>query len=41
MRQGAYCTRVGTLPGTDYRVQPHFMDMLNLPAAWQFGRGAG
>jgi membrane-anchored mycosin MYCP len=41
MRQGAYCTRVGTLPGTDYRVQPHFMDMLNLAAAWQFGRGAG
>lgn len=41
MRQGAYCTRVGTLPGTDYRVQPHFMDMLNLPGAWQFGRGAG
>lgn len=41
MRQGAYCTRVGSLPGTDYRVQPHFMDMLNLPAAWQFGRGAG
>jgi membrane-anchored mycosin MYCP len=41
MRQGAYCTRVGTLPSTDYRVQPHFMDMLNLPAAWQFGRGAG
>jgi membrane-anchored mycosin MYCP len=41
MRQGAYCTRVGSLPGTDYRVQPHFMDMLNLPAVWQFGRGAG
>ena len=41
MRQGAYCTRVGTLPGTDYRVQPHYMDMLDLPDAWQFGRGAG
>ena len=41
MRQGAYCTRVATLPDTDYRVQPKFMDMLNLPEAWQFGRGAG
>lgn len=41
MRQGAYCTRVGTMPDTDYRVQPKFMDMLNLPEAWQFGRGAG
>ena len=41
MRQGAYCTRVGTLPGTDYRVQPHFMDMLDVTEAWRFGRGAG
>ncbi|RUP03961.1 MAG: type VII secretion-associated serine protease mycosin [Mycobacterium sp.] len=41
MRQGAYCTRVGTLPGTDYRVQPHFMDMLELAEAWRFGRGSG
>ena len=41
MRQGVYCTRVGTLPGTDYRVQPHFMDMLDLSEAWRFGRGAG
>jgi membrane-anchored mycosin MYCP len=41
MRQGAYCTRVATLPDTDYRVQPKFMDMLNLPEAWQSGRGAG
>jgi membrane-anchored mycosin MYCP len=41
MRQGAYCTRVATLPDTDYRVQPKFMDMLNLPEAWQYGRGAG
>lgn len=41
MRQGAYCTRVGTLPGTDYRVQPHFMDMLDLAEAWRFGRGSG
>lgn len=41
MRQGAYCTRVSTMPDTDYRVQPKYMDMLNLPEAWQFGRGAG
>ncbi|MBN3459466.1 type VII secretion-associated serine protease mycosin [Mycobacterium sp. DSM 3803] len=41
MRQGAYCTRVGTLPNTDYRVQPKYMDMLNLPEAWRWGRGAG
>jgi membrane-anchored mycosin MYCP len=41
MRQGGYCTRVAVLPGTDFRVQPKYMDMLDLPAAWQFGRGAG
>ncbi|MEX3657193.1 S8 family serine peptidase, partial [Mycolicibacterium fortuitum] len=41
MRQGAYCTRVDTLPNTDYRVQPKYMDMLNLPEAWRWGRGAG
>ncbi|WP_241777346.1 S8 family serine peptidase, partial [Mycobacterium intracellulare] len=41
MRQGTYCTRVGTLPGTDYRVQPHFLDMLDVAEAWRFGRGAG
>lgn len=41
MRQGAYCTRVATLPGTDYRVQPKYADMLNLAEAWKFGRGAG
>lgn len=41
MRQGAFCTKVGTLPGTDYRVQPHFLDMLDLGEAWRFGRGAG
>lgn len=41
MTQGAYCPRVGTLPGTDYRVQPRYLDMLNLSEAWQFGRGAG
>lgn len=41
MRQGTYCTRVGTLPGTDYRVQPHLLDMLDVAEAWRFGRGAG
>lgn len=41
MRQGAFCPKVGTLPGTDYRVQPHYMDMLDLAEAWRFGRGAG
>lgn len=29
------------LPGTDFRLQPKYMDMLNLQEAWQFGRGAG
>lgn len=41
LRQGAYCTKVGTMPDTDYRVQPHYMDMLDLAEAWRFGRGAG
>ncbi|WP_275543365.1 S8 family serine peptidase, partial [Mycobacterium avium] len=41
MRQGAFCPKVGTLAGTDYRVQPHYMDMLDLAEAWRFGRGAG
>ena len=41
VRQGAFCTKVGTLPGTDYRVQPHYMDMLDLAEAWRFGRGGG
>ena len=41
MKQGAYCPRVGTLPDTDYRVQPRYLDMMNLADAWQFGRGAG
>lgn len=41
LRQGAYCTKVGTMPGTDYRVQPHYMDMLDVGEAWRFGRGAG
>lgn len=41
MRQSSYCTEVGVLPGTDFRVQPKYMDMLNLPEAWRFGRGGG
>lgn len=41
MKQSSYCTEVGVLPGTDFRVQPGYMDMLNLPEAWRFGRGAG
>src|SRR5574337_174783 len=41
MRQTTYCTEVGVLPGTDFRVQPRYMDMLNLAEAWKFGRGAG
>ncbi|WP_343602697.1 type VII secretion-associated serine protease mycosin [Mycobacterium sp.] len=41
MRQTAYCTEVGVLPDTDFRLQPKYMDMLNLNEAWRFGRGAG
>lgn len=41
MKQNSYCTEVGVLPGTDFRLQPRYMDMLNLQEAWQFGRGAG
>ncbi|OBF02417.1 peptidase S8 [Mycobacterium sp. ACS4054] len=41
MKQNTYCTEVGVLPGTDFRLQPKYMDMLNLQEAWQFGRGAG
>jgi len=41
MKQSSYCTEVGVLPGTDFRVQPKYLDMLNLPEAWRFGRGAG
>lgn len=41
MRQTAYCTEVGVVPGTDFRVQPKYMDMLNLSEAWKFGRGGG
>jgi membrane-anchored mycosin MYCP len=41
MKQSAYCTEVGVVPGTDFRVQPKYMDMLNLSEAWRFGRGGG
>ena len=41
MKQSSYCTEVGVLPGSDFRVQPKYMDMLNLPEAWRFGRGGG
>ncbi|MCV7147630.1 type VII secretion-associated serine protease mycosin [Mycobacterium riyadhense] len=41
MKQNSYCTEVGVIPGTDFRLQPKYMDMLNLPEAWQFGRGEG
>src|ERR1700759_4201355 len=41
MKQSSYCTEVGVLPGTNFKLQPKYMDMLNLQEAWQFGRGAG
>ena len=41
MKQNSYCTEVGVVPGSDFRLQPKYMDMLNLQEAWQFGRGAG
>jgi membrane-anchored mycosin MYCP len=41
MKQNSYCTEVGVLPGTDFQLQPKYMDLLNLSEAWQFGRGAG
>ena len=41
MRQMSYCAEVGVLPGTDFRVQPKFLEMLDLPEAWRFGRGGG
>src|SRR6201995_4258911 len=41
MKQNSYCTEVGVLPGSDFRIQPKYMDMLNLNEAWKFGRGAG
>jgi len=41
MKQTSYCTEVGVVPGTDFRLQPKYMDMLDMSEAWQFGRGAG
>jgi membrane-anchored mycosin MYCP len=41
IKQTYACTEVGVLPDTNFRAQPQYMDMLNLPAAWQFGRGGG
>jgi membrane-anchored mycosin MYCP len=41
MKQTSYCTEVGVLPGTDFRLPPRYMEMLNLQEAWRFGRGAG
>src|ERR1700741_954204 len=41
MKQNSYCIEVGVLPGTNFRLQPKYMEMLNLTEAWQFGRGAG
>src|SRR6201993_5262527 len=41
MKQNSYCTEVGVVPGTDFQLQPKYMEMLNLTEAWQFGRGAG
>lgn len=41
MRQTSYCTKMDVLPGTDFRVPPKYMDLLDLPGAWKFGRGAG
>src|SRR5271163_357502 len=41
MKQNSYCTEVGVSPGSDFRIQPKYMDMLNLSEAWRFGRGAG
>jgi membrane-anchored mycosin MYCP len=41
MRQSSYCTDVGVLPDTNFQTPPKYMGLLNLPAAWQFGRGGG
>jgi membrane-anchored mycosin MYCP len=41
MKQNSYCTEVGVLPGTDFRLPPKYMEMLNLQEAWQFSRGSG
>ncbi|WP_165443173.1 S8 family serine peptidase [Mycobacterium leprae] len=41
MKQYSYCTEVGVLPETDFRLLPKYMDMLNMFDAWEFGRGGG
>lgn len=41
MKQNAYCAEVSVLPGTDFKLQPKYMDMLNIAEAWKFSRGAG
>ncbi|KLO32669.1 type VII secretion-associated serine protease mycosin [Mycobacterium haemophilum] len=41
MKQNSYCTEVGVLPGTDFRLPPKYMDMLNMSEVWEFGRGGG
>jgi len=41
MKQNSYCTEVGVMPGTDFKVPPKYMEMLNLNEAWHFGRGEG
>src|ERR1700712_2765238 len=41
IKQNSYCTEVGVMPGTDFKVPPKYMDMLNLNEAWHFGRGEG
>src|SRR5580692_12592554 len=35
MKQNSYCTEVGVLPGSDFRLQPKYMEMLNMSEAWQ------
>ena len=41
MKQNLYCTEVGVLPGTDFRMTPNYMNMLNLSelGGWPRGRG--
>src|ERR1700733_12525193 len=41
LKQTYECQELRVLPDTDFRKQPAYMDMLNLPAAWRFGRGGG
>src|SRR5882672_3171998 len=36
MKQNSYCTEVGVVPGTDFRLPPKYMDVLNMQEAWQF-----